>query len=70
MQEVVRVFRIALGDAHPELAAVVENLRNVLSRLKRYLEALACLEEVLAIRRALGDDSMPSLRTSGISRIH
>ncbi len=53
-----------LGEDHPEIASVRENLGNVYARMKRFDKTAALLETVLATRRkVLGDDSEPVART-------
>ena len=53
-----------LGEDHPEVASLRENLGNVYFRLGKYDRTAALLEVVLASRRkALGDDSEPVART-------
>ena len=53
-----------LGEDHPEVASVRENLGNVYFRSKRYDETLRMLDAVLAARKkALGADSEPVART-------
>ena len=53
-----------LGEDHPEVASVRENLGNVYFRSKRYDETLRNLDQVLAARKkALGPDSEPVART-------
>jgi serine/threonine-protein kinase len=53
-----------LGEDHPEVASVRENLGNVYFRSKRYDETLRNLDAVLAARKkALGPDSEPVART-------
>ena len=53
-----------LGEDHPEVASVRENLGNVYFRMGKIDKTLALLETVLASRRkALGDDSEPVART-------
>ncbi|HVO51017.1 MAG TPA: serine/threonine-protein kinase [Thermoanaerobaculia bacterium] len=61
-----------LGEDHPEVAALRENLGGVYLRLKKFDRTAALLESVLASRRkALGDDSEPVARTlTNIAAVH
>lgn len=64
MLESIEIKHEVLGDDHPSIATVRENLGNVYFRQKKLDLTARNLEVVLAMRRkALGDDSEPVART-------
>jgi tetratricopeptide (TPR) repeat protein/predicted Ser/Thr protein kinase len=62
--ESLQILTELLGEDHPEIATVRENLGGVYFRQKKFDQTAKNLELVLAMRRkALGDDSEPVART-------
>ena len=62
--EAIEIETAVLGEDHPAIATLRENLGNVYFREKKFDQTAKSLEVVLAMRRkALGDDSEPAART-------
>jgi len=62
--ECLQILTALLGEDHPEIATIRENLGGVYFRQKKFDQTAKNLEVVLAMRRkALGDDSEPVART-------
>jgi tetratricopeptide (TPR) repeat protein len=63
-REAIRIWEVALGPAHPQLAAPINNLGIVLSRQGKFDEALAAHERALKIRIAAFGPNHPEVGAS------